>query len=120
MRFYLDEDLSQVIAIVARRLGLDVTSAQELGRRGIGDAAQLQYAAEQGRCLVTRDCGDFRRITDNFIERRLLHSGVLCVPKSLPTNQFRQVAEAIVQYDPDHPDGVPAYLVDYVRHMGES
>lgn len=115
MQFYLDEDISQTVAVIARRLGLDVMSAQELGRRGVGDVEQLQYATEQGRCLVTRDCGDFQDITDRFIEQGRDHAGVLCVPKSLGNDQFRRIAEAILRYDREHPEGVPTYLVDYVR-----
>jgi hypothetical protein len=53
MRFYLDEDLSQVIAALARRRGLDVTSSHEVQYRhdGIADAQQLALAAAEGRCL---------------------------------------------------------------------
>jgi len=35
MRFYLDESLSDEIAVVARRLGVDVTSSHAVGNDGL-------------------------------------------------------------------------------------
>ncbi len=65
MRFSLDEDLSPVIATIARSLGLEVASAQEDGRGGIEDIDMLLFAADEGghgsphdtRRLLTCACG---------------------------------------------------------------
>ncbi|MGE0544683.1 MAG: DUF5615 family PIN-like protein [Dehalococcoidia bacterium] len=53
MRFYLDEDLSQTIAVIAReRYGLDVAASHEIGKDRTTDDEQLAFAAELGRCIV--------------------------------------------------------------------
>ena len=118
MRFYLDENLSQTVAIIARPLGLDVTSAQELNRRGFDDLEQLRYTTMLGRCLVTVDCRDFQEITFTLLKRGEAHAGVLCVPTTWNQRQYRLIAEALLQYDRDHPEGAAPNLVDYLRRAG--
>lgn len=82
MRFYLDENLSQQVARLARSRGLDVISSPECGRNGLSDAEQLRLAAQEGRCLVTRD-DDFFELTQEFLRGRTFrvqgrpHLGVL-------------------------------------------
>ena len=50
MKLYLDEDISPRVAEIARgRCQLDVVSAHDIGAYGWNDAAQLRYAAEDGR-----------------------------------------------------------------------
>ena len=115
MRFYLDEDLSDQIAIIARSLGLDVLSSHECGRDGLDDEAQLLAAAEDGRCLVTRNRADFVAWTVRFFEQESPHSGVLLLPESLPPDQFAAIAHALVEYERRHPEGLPPYTVDFLR-----
>ena len=80
MRFYLDEHYSTVIAELCRVRGVDVRSTHELGRNGAKDEAQLLFAAEHGRCIVTENHADFRYWTTEFQARRLPHAGVPVVP----------------------------------------
>ena len=115
IQFYLDEDLSQDIAVLARSLGLDVESAQELERRSIDDVTQLLYAAERGRCLVSRNTHDFIRLSTEFEERGLPHAGVLLLSPSLRGSEYMVIAAALVDYARLYPDGLPAYFVDYLR-----
>ncbi|MBI2762127.1 MAG: DUF5615 family PIN-like protein [Chloroflexi bacterium] len=76
MRFHLDEDLPQGVAAIARNLGVDVTSAQELGQQGMPDREQLAHAAHEGRAIVSRNRRDFWQLTFTFQEQRLPHAGV--------------------------------------------
>ena len=82
MKFYLDEDLTPVIAVSLRQRGVDAVSAHEVGRIGLGDAEQLAFAAGQGRCLVSANARDFRRLGHSAIEHGRPHAGiVLCPPR---------------------------------------
>lgn len=65
--------------------------------------------------MVTRDYADFHRLTVEFQRDGKAHAGVLLVPPSLPNEHARAIAEALLQYSREHPDGVPAYMIDYVR-----
>jgi uncharacterized protein with PIN domain len=120
MRFYLDQCLSQVVAVIARGMGVDVISSHEVDRDGTDDDVQLLYAAEQGRCIVTRNYADYERWTHEFQEQGLPHRGVLLVPSSLPNDQFYPLARAIARYAREHPDDMPAYMIDYLRPVSDS
>lgn len=115
MRFYLDEDQSYRVARRARELGADVTSASEQGRMGLEDRDQLLFAAEEGRAIVTRNQRHFAPLTLEFQRRAMPHAGVLFLPPSLPNEAFEAIAQAIAAYDREHPDGMPPYMVDYLR-----
>ena len=114
MRFYLDEDLSSRIAVIARGRGLDVVSALEAGNGGLTDEDQLLRAARDNRCLVTQNRADFVRLTVLFFERQEPHAGVLLVPHSLPTDGFSGVAEAMHEYAQSHASATMAYVIDFL------
>lgn len=70
MRFYLDEELSQAIAEIARdRYGLDVAASHEIGKDRATDDEQLAFAAQLGRCIVTGNDRHFKRLTALSRER---------------------------------------------------
>jgi predicted nuclease of predicted toxin-antitoxin system len=115
VRFYLDEHFSSSIAEIARGLGLDVVSALELGNRGLPDQWQLEFAAQEDRCMVTKDGRDFRRLNVSFLERNQPHSGILIVPRSLPSEYFSGIAQALQRYAKSHADTPMAYVIDYIH-----
>lgn len=114
MRFFLDEDLSYRVATIARGQGLDVLSSHECGRNALPDDEQLRLAAQEGRCLVTRNAPDFIPLTLRFLEAYWPHAGVLIVPRSLPNEAFATIARALVTYAQAHEAGMASYTVDYL------
>ena len=114
MRFYLDENLSAKIAEIARGMGLDALSSEELGRSGLTDEEQLRLAGSDGRCVVTADL-DFIDLTELFSETRQPHAGVLIVPPTWSTAQFTRIARALATYARQHAGGSTEYLLDYLR-----
>lgn len=117
MRYYLDEDLSQRIAERLRSQGLDAVSVHEVRAEGLSDFEQLERAALEKRCLVTRNRDDFIRLTLQFYNEGRVHYGVLIIPHSLPADRFAELAEALVRYASAHPDGLPPYTVDFVARL---
>jgi hypothetical protein len=115
MRFYLDEHLSPKIAELARGLGVDVLTTQEAGTLGLPDPEQLRYAAREGRCIVTRDHGDFIRFTYEFMAEGADHAGVLLVPRSLPPTEYARLAAALAGYASAHAEDMPPYAVDWLN-----
>jgi len=115
MRFYLDADLSWRVARLARRRGLDVIAAQEVGRRIASDAEQLIYATQQNRCLVTNNRDDFLALDRGYRELGLTHAGVLITAESLPTDDFSAVAGALAHYDSLHAEDFIPGLIDYLH-----
>jgi predicted nuclease of predicted toxin-antitoxin system len=117
MQYLIDEDLGIEVARVARGLGLDVASVQEIGRRGREwtDERHLQEAAVDGKCFVTANRDDFRRWTDVFAAEGRPHAGVLVVPPSLRRRGPVAVARALVVFEQTRGEFPVAYLFDFLR-----
>ncbi len=115
MRFYLDENLSPEIAVIARRLGGDITSWRERNQIGTTDDEQLWFATIEDRCIVTQNCWDFKRLTRSAREAGLRHAGVLCVRESFPVWDFEAVALALKLFDTEHPEGLEPYAVERLK-----
>ena len=114
MKFHLDEDLSPRIAELVRARGVDAVSAHEVGARGWPDQQQLEYAAREGRCLVTRNRNDFIRLTVDFFNAQQPHFGVLIISYGFPGDAFQIIAEKLATYAQDHPQGLPSYAIDFL------
>jgi hypothetical protein len=59
MNFHLDEHVSERLTARAVFCGLDVVSVSRLGLKGLDDAANLLFAAQSGRVLVTHAVRDY-------------------------------------------------------------
>jgi len=118
MRFYLDEDLSDVIATVGSdRFGLDITSAHALRLEHRPDSEQLAFAARERRVLVTRNGDDFILLTGQFMAEGLPHPGVVVVPPSVTGREFMRIAQGLAHLHALYPEDTMPYLVVYLPHM---
>jgi hypothetical protein len=114
VRYYLDEDISPKIAKLLRRHKVDCTSAHERGMAQSSDLEQLELAAKEERCLVTRNRDDFIRLTVQFFNSQLPHHGVLIIPYSYPGDRFSLIAEALKKYAQQHSVGLVPYTIDFL------
>jgi predicted nuclease of predicted toxin-antitoxin system len=114
VKFYLDEDLPPAIATGLRRRGVDAVSAHEVGHVGVGDAEQLTFTVDQGRCLVTGNAGDFRRLACDAIERGRPHAGIVLCPPRIHTLDVGAVVKALMKIAERYPAGVGEYDVLYL------
>jgi predicted nuclease of predicted toxin-antitoxin system len=114
MKFYLDEDLSPKIAEILRRGGMDALSAHEAGMCESSDQRQLDFAAKEKRCLVTRNRDDFIRLTVRFFNDQRPHCGVLIVPYTLPGDQFSRIASLIRKFSFRHQKGLAPYSIAFL------
>jgi predicted nuclease of predicted toxin-antitoxin system len=114
MKFYLDEDLSPRIAEILRNYGIDALSAHEAGMLEASDRQQMEIAAREKRCLVTRNRDDFVRLTLQFFNDRRPHYGVLIIPYTIPGDQFARIARLIKSFASHYPSGLEPYTIDFL------
>jgi endonuclease/exonuclease/phosphatase family metal-dependent hydrolase len=110
----LEEDLSPRIAQALRKLGVDAVSVQEVGRQGLSDREQLEYAACERRCFVTRNRDDYRILTRERFDRDQPHPGVLVISSRLPPDDFGRIAAAVKRYLDRHGANPSSFLFDFV------
>ena len=114
MKFYLDEDLSPKIADILRKKGVDAVSAREIGAVEASDLQQLEFAAKEKRCLVTRNRDDFIRLTIRFFNDHRPHHGILIIPYSIPGDQFSRMANLLKPFTSRHPSGLAPYTIAFL------
>lgn len=76
-RFYTDEDVYSAVAPTLRHAGLDAVSTPEADRLGESDESQLDWAAAEGRVLVSFNIADFARLHASWLTQGRHHAGVV-------------------------------------------
>ena len=114
MKFYLDEDLTPVIAVALRKRGVDAVSAHELSQIAPSDTEQLTFAASHGRCLVSANARDFGRLGRDAIEQGRPHAGIVLCPPRIHGLDVGAVVHALVEIAKRYPAGLCEYDVLYL------
>ena len=114
MKFYLDEDLAPQIAARLRKIGLDAVSALEVGNAQLSDRDQLRFAAQEGRCLVTRNVRHFVLLAQAAIRHQDPHAGIVLCSPSLRGFEIGKIASALMRLTRQFPDALGAYDVVYL------
>jgi predicted nuclease of predicted toxin-antitoxin system len=106
IRFHLDEHIDPAVAIALRRAGINVTTTNEVGLRTKDDMAQLNFARDEVRVMVTRD-QDFLTLVSGATK----HSGVAFYTAS---KSLREIIERLILIfevmTPDEMSGHIEYL----------
>lgn len=83
IKLYLDEDVHPNLSSALCARGYDVVSAHEVARRGFSDAAQLEFAAQAGRILVSFNAVDYTKLHRAYWEEGKVHAGII-LSKQVP------------------------------------
>ena len=88
-RLALDEMFSPQIAAELVRRGHDVVAvAADPGLAGLPDEQILEWATEQGRCLVTENVRDYEALRRAAAAQGRTHAGLLyCGPRRFPRDR---------------------------------
>lgn len=89
LRLATDEDFNNRIlrALLRRKSDMDIVRVQDAGLIGKGDAEVLEWAATQGRVLLTHDVTTMKRHADERISAGLMMPGVFVVGQEMPIGQ---------------------------------
>lgn len=72
-----NENISWRLAEQLRQVGYDATSSYEMGNNGLPDPDQLDYAASQGRTLLSFNVRDFIHLDKEWKYQSKKHSGII-------------------------------------------
>ena len=86
IRFLLDENLNGKVVrgLRARRPDVDMIGVQDTEFSGAEDSAVLEWAAKEGRILLTHDLETMTRYANERIAQGLPMAGVIFVRDTLP------------------------------------
>lgn len=86
VRFVADENFNRSIIVgLQRRVeSIDIVRVQDVGLRTVDDPGVLQWAAEEGRVLVTHDIATMPGFAHERVAAGLPMPGVLIVRSALP------------------------------------
>ena len=77
---YLDECIDRPVVEALRQRGFDVLTALEAGRGEDPDEAQLAYATQVGRVLLSYNTVHLRRLHARYRRARRDHGGIIVIP----------------------------------------
>ena len=95
LRFAADENLNFhiVTGLLVRNPSVDIARVQEAGLAGRDDPSVLEWAAGEGRVLLTHDVTTMPRYASNRLEAGLPMPGLFLIPQNL---QIGEVIENLL------------------------
>lgn len=84
VNLYLDEDVSNLIAALARSRGIVVLTTQEAGEIGQSDETQLATAARRQMAILTHNRNDFLKLAEQYRQDGRHHSGIIIAIRRSP------------------------------------
>lgn len=84
-----DENLNNNIVrgLLRRKADIDIVRIQDVGLSGMDDPTLLEWAAQQGRVLLTHDVSTITKYAYERIEADLVMPGVFEVSRAAPIGQ---------------------------------
>jgi hypothetical protein len=82
LKFYTDKHIPKQVAIQLRQRGVDVVRCEEVGMGEADDQAQLEYAIQHERAMISIDT-DFQGLHARWLREGRSHTGVFCISKHL-------------------------------------
>ena len=80
LSLYLDECADDdILAALLRQAGHQVSTPRIAGTSGLSDREHLDYAAQRGYTLLTKDPDDFMELHHQWLATNRTHSGILLI-----------------------------------------
>jgi hypothetical protein len=103
LRLAADENFSNNIVrgLLRRRPELDIVRIQDVGLSGADDAAVLEWAAQEGRVLLTHDVSTITRYAYERVRAGQSMPGVFEVGRDVPIGRAIEDILLLVEYSLD-------------------
>jgi len=96
IRLYFDHHIKLQLAEELRLAGYDVLTTQEAGLETATDAAQLVFASQQNRAILTYNIRDFAPLHEQWMTEGRMHAGII-VSQQLGSRQYGLLRQRILR-----------------------
>lgn len=110
IEFYLDEDVSVLIADLVRARGFAASTTQESGQLGSSDVGQLEYAIAQRKALLTHNRADFEHSARQYFSTGRSHYGIIIAVRRPPYEIVRRLLTILNQVAADEMQNQLRYI----------
>jgi predicted nuclease of predicted toxin-antitoxin system len=110
VEFYLDEDVSVLVAELLRARGFSARTTQEAERKSTRDEDQLAYAVSQQRALLTHNRDDFARLVEEYFTGGRRHYGIIIAVRRPPQEIARRLLIILNQATADEIEDQIIYI----------
>jgi hypothetical protein len=101
LRIFTDEDMPGALAAALRAAAVDGVSTPEAGRLGQLDEAQLKWATQAGRVLVSFNVGDFVALHSAWLQVGRSHAGIVVSTQRPIGDALRRLLSLVTALDAD-------------------
>ncbi len=77
IKLYLDEHVWRELADRLREKGYEALHVYDVARKGLPDESQLEFAAAEGRAVLTYNAKDFLPLVELWYETGREHAGIV-------------------------------------------
>lgn len=116
LKFYFDTHIAKAAATQLRKKGVDVVRCEEVGLAQASDEEHLQYAADNGRVMVSQD-EDFLALDAQWQQADRSHAGIMKVSRQYQGDaQVSHIVQGIAFYvEAEHANAVN--YVEIANHV---
>lgn len=101
IELYLDEDVSVLVADLARARGFTAITTREAGQLHANDADQLAYAVSHRRTVLTHNRADFEALAQTYFTTGQTHYGIIIAVRHPPYEIVRRLLLILNQVTAD-------------------
>ena len=96
LRLYLDRHVKPQLAQDLRAQGYDALTTQQAGMDTADDQAQLRFATDQSRAILTFNIRDFARLHQAWTAAGQVHAGII-VSRQLGSRQYGTLLKRVLR-----------------------
>lgn len=112
---FLDEDIDVDLVPALRKRGYEAYSVRDVGRRGLTDKEQLQFATERGWVLVTHNIPHFEDLHRVWLRNKRNHAGIIVSKRAEIGRLLRALLNLLDQVSSDEAKNQLFYLMNFEK-----
>jgi len=113
IKLYLDEHVWRELTQRLRDKGYDALHVYDVDRGGQSDESQLEFAAQEGRAILTYDAKDFVPLAELWYEAGRDHAGIIISVELEPSELLRRTLKLLETVSAEQMHNAIRYLQEF-------